>query len=265
MKKNIFNIYILELEKIIKRKDSFLLLVFLGMNILIASSVLSPGYKDVANQSAIYWICKQIFNSNIFMVSPIIFAYIGTKTLSSEIENESILLYTIRIKDRRVMYICKSLALATFVTFMFIVVILINLLTYYLIVVRNPIIGSNTFLGENNIYIIITILMLYLYSFILTSQFSLFLGVFFSQEKTISSVFLLSLILNNTFKVPIIQDINPLYYIIRFSDEITSTTNRISININDKIIFIILFVILCFIYIFFFNVLAINKFKKREL
>lgn len=265
MTKDVFNAYKIELEKIIKRKDIFIIFIFLGISILIASSVLSPEYKDINNQSAIYWTCKQIFNSSIFMVSPMLSAYIGTKMLSSEITNESIILYTIRIKDRKCIYIGKSLALLTFVTIIFIMVILINLLIYYIIVVKNPLIASNTFWGENRIYIIITMIMLYFSSFVLSAEFTLFLGAFFNQTKSISIVFLVSLILNNTFKVPFIRLINPLYYVIRLSDEITSTTSSIEINFSHKIIFIILFSILSFAYICIFNIVGSDKFKRSEL
>ena len=265
MIKDVFNVYKIELEKIIKRKDIFILFIFLGISILIASSVLSPEYKDINNQSAIYWTCKQIFNSSIFMISPMLSAYIGTKMLSSEITNESIILYTIRIKDRKCIYIGKSLALLTFITIIFIMVILINLSTYYIIVVKNPLIASNTFWGENSIYIIITIIMLYISSFVLSAEFALFLGAFFNQTKSISIVFLVSLFLNNTFKVPFIRLINPLYYLIRFSDEITSSTGVIEINFSHKIILIALFSILFFIYICIFNIIGSNKFKRIEL
>ena len=265
MRKNIVNMYKIELEKVVKRRDISILFIFGAISFLLASSVLSPEYKDVTNQSALYWFCKQLFNWEVFMVSPMVFAYIGSKMLSTEIESKSISLYTVRIRDKKSIYIGKSLALITFVTLIFFVIFLINILAYYIIVVKNYSIASNTFLGENNIYLIITIIMLYFFSFILISQLALFLGTFFNQAKSISIIFVISLILNNTFKLPIIRYINPLYYIVRFSDEITSSTNKIGINFNDKIIFIILFSILCCLYTIIFNILAINKFERSEL
>lgn len=265
MRNNIWTVYKIELEKLIKRRDFVLLLALVAVNLYFGISTLSSIYDGVKNQSAIYWVFTQIFNSSTLLINSMIFAFIGSKTLATEMESGSILLYTIRIKDRKSIYIGKSLALLTFVTLVFIFICLFNIFIYYIIVSRSKGITCNLFFGNNTMYIIITMVMIYSSSFVLISQLSLFLGVFFKSSKVIGITFIVTLICHNTLTMPVVRYFSPWYYIKNFCNEILCVTEKVAINFNEKSELLLCFGILCCTCILLFNILAINKLEKREI
>lgn len=265
MKNNIWTVYKIELEKLIKRKDFLALLALIAVNLYFGITTLSSVYTGVSNQSAIYWLCTQIFNSSTLLINAMIFAFIGSKTLATEVESGSILLYTIRIKDRKSIYIGKSLALLTFVTLSFIFICLFNIIIYYIMVTNNANVASNSFLGNNTMYIVITIIMIYFSSFILVSQFALSLGSFLKSSQVIGITFIITLLCHNALKVPIIIYFNPWYYIKEFSKETIYVTEKVVINFSDKGLLVLHFSILCCVSLLLFNIFAINKLEKKEI
>jgi len=121
------NIFFIEIEKLIKRKEWIILLALGGISILFASAIFTDSYVGATNQSAIYWVCSQIFNSSALFISPMVCAFIAARTLAGEIENGSILLYTYRFRNKQGMYVGKNLALSCFVALVYLVVAIINL------------------------------------------------------------------------------------------------------------------------------------------
>lgn len=265
MNRSILNIYKIEMEKLIKRKDWISLVALIAIGMMFGVAVMSDGYVGMSNQSGLFWVCTQVFNSSILFITPMVFSFISANILANEIESKSILMYTNRFGNRKNMYIGKSVALISFATLTFIIICISNLIIYYVFVSNNPSIASGILIGENSIYLIIVTLMLYLASFILASQFSLFLSTIFKPTKVIGIVFLSTLILHNIYKVPVIRNLNPWYYIVRFSSDVISTTDNVVVNLNEKCELGILFLIVCFIYIIIFNILGVKKFKKLDL
>jgi len=265
MKTSLLTIYKIEIFKLIKRKDWLALLALVAISVLFGVAILSDSYKGTSNQSALYWACTQILNSSILFITPMIFAFIGSRILASEIEDGSILLYTTRFRNRTKIYFGKSLAIISFATITFLIAFVINTVIYYIFVCQNLAIASGKFLGNNTLPLLISALALYLTSFILTAQFSLFLSAFFKPTPVIGIVFAVVLVLQNTIKIPYLRNLNPMYYLARIGDDVLATTNQVVVNYSEKLYFLFLLVLLIVIYIIIFNMMAVKKFKGSDI
>ncbi|WMJ79416.1 ABC transporter permease [Clostridium sp. MB40-C1] len=265
MNTSLFTIYKIEMIKLIKRKDWLALLALVAISFMFGAAVLSSGYIGESNQSALYWVSTQIFNSSGILITPMIFAFICSRILASEIEDGSISLYTTRYRNRGRMYFAKNLATISFATITFIIVFIINIAIYYIFVCQNPTISSGKFLGNNIWALVIVLGAVYISSFILTTQFSLFLSAYLKPAPVIGIVFVIVLVFHNTFRVPYLQNINPWYYLIKLSDDVFSTTNQVVVNYSEKLNLFFAFILLNIIYIIIFNLLAVKKFKGSDL
>lgn len=265
MKIPFLTIYKIELYKLFKRKDWLALLALVGIGILFAAALLSDGYKGTESQSALFWIVTQMYNSSVLMVTPIVFAFISSRTLASEIENGSILLYTSKYRSRGRLYMAKSCAVLTFSVLTFAAMASINLFTYYTIAVRNPVYASGRLLGENTALLVMLMTALYFSSFFLVSQFALFLSAFFQPTPVIGISFAVILVLHNTFKVPFFQKLNPWYYVAWIGNDTASTAQALNSNIPGMLAFLAAFLVLAFIYAILFNLIGIKKFEHMDL
>ncbi|MBU3110229.1 hypothetical protein [Clostridium lacusfryxellense] len=262
---SVFTIYKIEIFKLIKRKDWLALLALVAISLLLGVAVLSKSYKGPINQSALFWTSSQIINSTSLFITPMIFAFIGSRILASEIEDGSILLYTIRFRNRMKIYLGKSLAIISFATIAFLMDFIINIAIYYVFVCQNPSIGTGKFLGINTLSLVIVTLALYVATFILIAQFSLFLGAFFKPAAVIGIIFATALVVMNTTKVPYFRNLNPMYYVVRINDVVLDKTSQIVVNYSEKLNLFFLLVLLSVIYIIIFNILAVKKLEKSDL
>jgi ABC-type transport system involved in multi-copper enzyme maturation permease subunit len=265
MKTSFFTIYKIEVIKLIKRKDWLALMALVGISILFGAAVISNGYKGISNQSALFWIYTQAFNSSALCFTPLVFAFVASRILASEIENGSILLYTNRYRNRGRLYLAKSLALTSFTAITFLAMCLVNMAVYYILVVQNPAIASGQFFGENTAMLFWGLFTLYLSSFILASQLSLFLSVFCKPTPIIGIMFVVVLVLHNTFKIPLLYNLNPWYYVVRIGNDIAATTKKVTVNYSEVSSLLIAFVLLTAICVILFNLLGKRKFQKMDL
>lgn len=265
MKTSFFTIYKIEVVKLIKRKDWLALMALVSISILFGAAAISNGYKGVSNQSALYWIYTQALNSSIFCFTPLVFAFVASRILASEIENGSILLYTNRYRNRGQLYLAKSLALASFTAITFLVMCLVNMAVYYILVVQNPAIASGRFFGENTTMLFLALFTLYFSSFILTSQLALFLSVFCKPAPVIGIMFMVVLVLHNTFKIPVLHNLNPWYYVVRIGNDISAITEKVAVNYSEVSNLLIYFALLAAICVIIFNLFGKRKFQKMDL
>lgn len=263
--KTLKTIYKIELIKLLKRKDWLSILAITAISILFGASILSKGYIGPREQSAILWVVSQIYNTCIFFITPMVFAYTATQMMSTEIENKSILLYTIRFRNKTLIYLGKSFAVISYATIVFIVTSIINLLIYYILATQNQTIISGEFIGKNSIILFVSIITFYFAAFIVPSQFALFVSAHMKTPATVGIIFLVELILHNTYKIPYLQNINPWYYVVRINNEIMDNPGVIVSNYTEKIHLLYLLVPLSIVYILIFNILGAKKLKRSEL
>lgn len=265
MKSSFYTIYTIEIVKLIKRKDWLTLLALVSISILFGAAVISNGYVGVSNQSALFWIYTQAFNSSVLCFTPLVFAFVASRILASEIENGSILLYTNKYRNRGRLYLAKSLALTAFTVITFFVMCLVNTAVYYVFVNRNPVIASGRFFGENTVMLFLGLFTLYLSSCILTSQLSLFLSAYCKPAPVIGIMFMVVLILHNSFKMPVLYNLNPWYYVVRIGSDITATTEKVAVNYSEVGRILAPFVLLSAICLILFNFLGSRKFQNMDL
>lgn len=261
MKTSFSTIYKIEVIKLIKRKDWLALLALVSISILFGAAVISNGYQGTPNQSAMFWIYTQAVNSSTLCFTPVVFAFVASRILASEIENGSILLYTNRYRNRGQLYLAKSLALAIFTVLSFLVMCLVNMAIYYTLVVQNPEIASGRFFGENTSMLFLALFTLYFSSFVLTSQFALFLSAFCKPAPVIGIVFMVVLVVHNTFKTPVLYKLNPWYYVVKIGNDIVATTEKVAVNSN----LLISFGLLVAICVILFNFFGKRRFQKMDL
>lgn len=265
MKTSIFTIFKIEVTKLFKRKDWLVLLALIGVSILMGAAISSEGYTGVPNQSALLWASSQILNSSLLFITPLIFAFLSTRILASEIENGSILLYTNKYRNRGRMYLAKSLALLFFSIITLIIMFLVNIFIYYLLVNRSPVYASGNFFGENTALLWLSIVVIYLSSFILASQCALCLSSFLKPAPIIGIMFFITMLLHNTFKTPVFQIINPWHYVALIGADVNGTSDYYPVNWGETTGTLLSFFLLVAIYVLLFNFVGKRKFEKMDL
>lgn len=265
MKTSLLTVYKIEMFKFFKRKDWLSLLALVAIGIMFGVAVITDGYSGESNQSALYWVCTQVFNSCVLIIAPLISAYTSVRIMASELENGSILLYTIRIRNRRTLYIGKSLAVLSFATISFVFTCIVNFATYYVLAVKNQSIASGSFSGENTAVLFLTLIALYLISFVLASQFSLFLSTFFKSQHVIGIVFLITLIARNTYKLPYVQNFNLWYKVLQIGLSPISSTDKVLTDISGSAVLLVQLFAISIILIALFNIASIKRLKEYDL
>lgn len=265
MKTRFSTIYKIELIKLVKRKDWLAMLALIGISILFGAAILSDSYIGEADQSALYWACSQVCNSSMLFVSPLVVCFVTTRILGSEIESGSILLYTCKYRDRSRLYGAKSLALITFTLMLFLVMFLANIIIYYSLITQNGEVASGQFFGHNSLLLVIGILAIYISSFLIASQLSLVLSVYLKPNTVIGIMFGLILVAHNTYKLPLIQKINPWSYVTYMFSDVIATTQVVDKDINNLSFTFLVFLLLTVIYLIIFNLVGIKKLCSKDL
>ena len=111
MKISILHIIKIELLKFLKRNDILAVAVIVAIGFIYAIGMRNEMYEGVKNQNALFWITLQLVTTTVLFIGPVVTAFLGTQMLSGEIDNKSISLFTVRIRNRRNLFIGKSLAL----------------------------------------------------------------------------------------------------------------------------------------------------------
>lgn len=265
MKTSFFTIYKIELIKLIKRKDWLAFLALVGISILFSTAIFTEGYLGAPNQSTVFWMNTQAWNSSALFISPLVAAFFASRIFASEIENGSILLYTNKYRNRGRLYTAKSLALSTFVTVTFVAMCLVNTAIYYLLSTSKSIYISGQFFGENVGMLLMGIIAIYLMSFLLASQFALFLGAYCKPTLSLGIVFLFVLVLHFSYRIPILNQLNPWYYVVRISNDISSTTEKVFVDTSKMAELFLSFLFLIAIYLIIFQFAGRRKFQNMDL
>lgn len=258
-------IWKVEMIKLVKRKDYLALLGILAIGILFATSILSDSYEGPHQQSALFWIVTQVSNASILFVCPIIMAFISSRTLAAELESGNISLLNTRVRNRKNIYLGKSLAVACFSVVLFIVTVLMDTILYYLMAAKSNGYASGKFFDTNTELLLCTLLAFFLFAYYFIAQYSLFLGAFVKPAISIGIAFFTVLLIQNTYKVPILKYLNPWYYVITIANDVISTTEAIGMSAIDMGMNVMKLLLLCIIYTLIFNLLAICKLKRKDL
>lgn len=265
MKTSILLIIKIEIIKFFKRYDIVSVLGIAAVGFIYALSMHGDSYVGVENQNALFWVTVQLLTTTVLFIGPVIMSFVGTQMLSSEIDNNSILLFNIRIRNREKIYYGKSIALVIISVIYFMISIGVLFIIYFLITDSNTLYVSGKLIGNNATELICILFMIYIYDFFFLPQFSLFLGVTFKPIITIVLTFCATLFCNNIATSTIIRYFNPMQYIVRLADEIASTTENVNVSNAERLFCVLSQLILCVAFFLLFNLFGAKKFNERDL
>ena len=255
----------IELIKFLKRKDFVAILGIVCIGFIFALNMRGEGYTGAENQSAVFWVTTQLLTVTSLFIGPIIMAFIGTQMLSSEIDNNSILLFNSRIRNREKMYFGKSIAMVLIGMLFFIVSVGILFVIYLVCTDDSTRYVTGKILGNNTLDLILVMFMNYVYAFFFVPQLTLFLGSKFKPLVSVIFAFGVSLFFGNTGTLPLVKYFNPMYYVVRLANDVASTTEIIHIDVSERVFCVLAQLALCIAVCLVFNLLGAQQLKERDL
>lgn len=255
------DVYKIEILKLIKRKDIWLMLTMILIPIFYASSAYFGSnivtYNAESKEYA-FSFAKSMFEFVQMILIYMIFIILSTsRSLAGEIHDKSILLYSQRINNRKNIYISKSLALISVFTIIVVIFYVVSIILFYTLVLKTDIAVNIFIVKQEFIYLLSSTLAIYV-SYIFLIHFSLMLSCFFKPYIVIiiGTISLVSFTYLNYF--PYVKYLSPTYYILKISEiEKTNDYKIITLMIGCLAIHTI--------YAIIFNTIGIKKFKKRDL
>ncbi len=205
----------IEMRKFIKRKDWISVLAVAVIGILFAGAAFSGTYTGPNNQSALYWLESQVFNTTALYISPFITAFMGTRLLSTELEEKTLTLYIERIQNKRKIYLSKVLAFTIYSVLVYFVMLIFQFILYQIAALKEVTYFSGNLLGANTVQLTISLVLLWATSFYLPGMFTLMLGTKIKPLAVMGMSMGLIFILRNTFQLPLVEWVNPWTYIIK--------------------------------------------------
>lgn len=220
----------IELKKFIKRKDWISLIAIGAIGILFAGSSLSGTYVGPENQSALFWMVTQVFNSVALFIVPFVLAFMGTRILSAELEEKTLKPYIERIQDKKSIYLSKVFAFSIYSILVYIVVLIFQFLLYQIAVIKNPTFFSGKFLGENTWQLVIALVILWASSFYLPGIFAIMIGTKLKPTIVMGLTMGFVFILRNAYRLSILEWINPWTYIVKLVSPVSVDTNYYAVD-----------------------------------
>lgn len=255
-------IYKIEMIKLVKRKDIWMMLTMIGIPMLYSIGVYFESNIIVYNGSSREYALS--FATNMFQFVYMVFIYVflislsTSKSLASEIDSKNILLYTQRINNRKQIYIQKGLSLISVFSIICLLFYIVSIVMFYIFVARREDIAINMFLKrEELLKLLCSFVTLYLlYLFII--NFSLMLSSIFKQNNVliITSITFIVFIYLQSF--PYVQYLSPTYYINQIM-EVDPLDLQGIVNVMLPCL------ITNSIYALIFNIVGIKKFRERDL
>ena len=265
MKTSVWLIIKIELIKFFKRNDILAVMGIVAVGFIYALSMRGNAYIGVENQNALFWVTAELLTTTVLFICPVVMAFVGTQMLSTEIDNNSISLFNVRIRNREKMYYGKSIALMIICTLFFFISIGVLFTIYFFIADNNTIYVSGTFIGNNAWELICILFLIYMYSFFFIPQMSFCLGIKFKPLVTIVLTFCVTLFCNNVATYSVIRYFNPMQYVVRLADDVASTTEVVQISSNERIFCVLAQIVLCGVYFIIFNFCGVKAFKEKDL
>ncbi len=265
MKISTLHIVKIELLKFFKRNDILAVAVIVAIGFIYAIGMRNEIYDGVENQNALFWVTLQLVTTTVLFIGPVVTAFLGTQMLSSEIDNKSISLFTVRIRNRKNIFIGKSLALQIITVVFFLFTIIVMLAIYYGIANNGSVYVSGQLFGNNVSDLLCVLFLIYMYTFFFIPQFALCIGTRFKPIITIVISFVASLVCNHVLTYSFVKYINPMNYIYQLSNDVLETTEMLSISSAERVRCVVIQFLLCMFYYVVFMVYGIKSFEGKEL
>lgn len=250
--------YKIEIIKLIKRKDTLMLWLMPLLSLLYAIGI-------ATNSTMVTYTIPQSIDALLFTSSMatlihgififyVIFAVITARTLSSEIEDKSILFYIPRIRNRNTIYNAKFFSLLTALTVSFLGFVLVTLIAYFTILVQRADIANGLWFSPGISLISIGWLLSVFLAFVFTMLLVLMLSTRFKTILSVCIFLFVYVALSFVVQLPYVKYFSPFYYITSIGQN----------NAND-ILLISLNIILCILYSIVFNSIGKYTLSKKDL
>lgn len=234
----------MEIIKLLKRRDSWLLLSMLFVPFLYAfglahySKVVS--YSGMGNIDAMNFVSMMFVMMHSMLVFNIILAANASKTMATEIENKSLLLYLNRIGDRSSIYRAKASAMNLYILAMSICFIIISVVLYYSVLITRNDIVNGLFCDTNFLMVQIAQIASVVLSLIITARFVLLLSTYFKLVTTIAIYMVFCVVMDLISRINVVQYLSPVYYIEVFQNDKVALGEIISLCCYGLIIIVCL-------------------------
>jgi len=265
MKISLWLIIKIELMKFMKRNDLLSVTGIVSIGLIYAIGMRNETYTGVENQDALFWIALQFITVTVLFIGPVVTAFLGTQMLSSEVDNKSISLFTVRIRNRKKLYIGKSLALMIISSVFFAISVSVMMVIYFFIANSGNKFVSGKLTGNNADDLLCIMLLVFMYAFFFIPQFALSVGVKLKPLLTIVISFLVALVCNHVLTYSFLKYLNPMSYIYSLSDHVLETTEAVAIDSGDRAVWVIMQILLCCIYYILFTIKGIKAFEGKDL
>ncbi|HJB01654.1 MAG TPA: hypothetical protein H9780_10905 [Candidatus Mediterraneibacter merdavium] len=252
MKGNMGLIVRTELYKICKRKDTWLFFAVLlvpalyAIGLSVGSDIIT--YSGDGNITAMNFAVTMFQMSQSMFIFGAILAIIAARTLGTEIEDKSLLLYLNRVGDRRRIYRGKLYALTVYNLVADILLMGSSFLFYYFVLIRRKDIAAGILWDANGVLEFVQICAVCLF-WIMTILIMVMLSTKFKPVVCLGIYMIGYVIMNLLSYARVIGYVSPLFYLGKF-------TNADTLVIKEIIIYILYFVIIS---------LGINYLGKRRM
>lgn len=246
MSRNVRLVVETELYKIMKRKDTWMMFAILLVPALYAIGIASGSdiitYNGNGNITAINFMSAMFQMSQSMFIFNVLLAAISSRSLGTEIEGKSILLYLNKIGDRKLLYTGKVIALSIYSIIVDVLLAVFSLIFYYFVLNGKTDIVNGALSNENSIVEIIQIIAICMF-WIMTILFALAFSTKYKMVTCIGIYMITYIAMNLLSYANAIKYVSPLYYITRFTD-------MEWVRMTDLIIFTVYFVGVSFFMIY---------------
>ncbi len=264
MKISMWQIIKIELMKFLRRRDIFAVFAIVAMTFIYAVGMRDESFKGTENQNALLWLVVQLLTSTVLFIGPVVCAFVGTQMLSSEIDNRSISLFTVRIRNRKKLYLAKSISLIIISTIFFTFTIVVLMGVYTWIASSGSKFVSGTLTGNNVSSLLCMGLMVFLYTYFLIPQFTLFVGIKLKPLMAIVAAFALTVVCNHVLTYTFIKYINPMSYIYSLAYEVLETTDVVTLEPGFVLKTVVGQVFVSIMYFTLFTIKGMKDFARKE-
>lgn len=210
----------IELKKLFKRKDSWLMFTILLVPILYSVGLAANSdvitYTGAGNITAIGFASAMFqMSQSMFIFNVILSAIIG-RSLASEIENKSIRLYINRVGVRKLIYLGKELSLLLFSIFIDILLVLTSITFYYAVLIHNPKVASGILYDSNACMEIAQIICNCMF-WLITIYLVMLMATKLKTLVCVGTYMILYIIMNLMSYMDGIKYLSPLHYIVAVS------------------------------------------------
>ncbi len=215
--RNFLTAYKIELMKLMKRKDTLLLLLMPIMSLFYsigyASGVAEITYTGDATLDAFSFVATMTQMVHAVFIFYIFLAFIVARSLSSEIEDKSMLFYLPRLKSRVTIYYAKTLSLVTVVLISLVFFIAVSLWSYYGFLITRADVANGLLFAVDEILSNLAAILCFAYILVFSITLLLALSTRLKLFLALSVYILVIIVFAYVWQFEAIQYLSPFYYI----------------------------------------------------